>query len=403
MLKRNYPVIERFLSKNSSILLLGPRGTGKTHFIKTALGSFENTLAYDLLSTTVFERYLRRPELFAQEVTTRLKNSTKPLLVFVDEIQRLPSLLNEIHSLIETHKPAVAFILTGSSARKLKQEDANLLAGRALHFEFFPLGIDEIEYSSHELSLLQFGSLPQPFSESDIELKIAYLETYVGVYLQEEIQREAQLRNLAAFSRFLELAASYNGQVVNYAKTAEAVGVSDLTVKEYYRVLVDTLIVHAVPAWSYSICEQLQKAPKYFLFDNGIINALLGDLRSDLRPSTYRYGKLFENFVVTQLFQAKSKGRIPVSISHYRTANGKEIDLIIQKNPHSPPVAVEMKSSVAPKLSDVPTLKAFRDKYESSRTVVLCRSPNGYEEGGVEFLPVEEGIARVLRLAVDGS
>jgi uncharacterized protein len=393
---RNYPIIKDFLNKSASLLVLGPRGAGKTRFLTGLIRDFPETITVDLLDRVLFERYLRQPERLAKEVEARLRSLETPLYVFVDEIQRIPSLLNEVHRLIERYKPRLVFILTGSSARKLRREDVNLLAGRALKIDFFPLGIDEFSYSQHQDYVLQWGTLPQAFTEEDGELRAGYLESYVGTYLQEEIQREAQLRNLEGFARFLELAAVDNGMLINYSRVGRAAGISDVTVREYYTVLRDTLLAYEIPAWSFSVRRQLQKSSKWYLFDNGVLNALTGDLRAELRPGTYRYGRLFENMVISQLKQAVSKLRSPVHLFHYREPNGREIDLILQKNPHTAPVAVEIKSSSILDHKDFSSLRAFKEIYPESRTFIICNTKVSFLHDEIECLPVDGGISRVL-------
>ena len=396
MFARKYTKIESFLSKDYSILVLGPRGTGKTYFLTRLLKEQANHMLIDLLDKSVFPRYLKDPSLFYKEIKSRLTNTDELLWVMIDEVQLVPSLLDEVHRLIEAYKKQVVFILTGSSARKLRREEANLLAGRALRIDFFPLGMDELDYDLEVF--LQWGTLPSVLNESDPVLREAYLKTYVGTYLDEELRKEANIRNLSGFARFLELAAAENGQLVNYSKLAKSAGVADVTVKEYFQILNDTLLAYHIPAWSYSKREQLQIAPKNYIFDNGVVNALLGELRSTPNRSTYRFGRLFENFVLGQIVQYKSKQDCNAKIYHYRQKKGKEIDFILQKNPHSAPVAVEIKSTSSPSVKDVNQLLDFGSTYPKSKLICICNTPEDYIDSEIEFLGVNSGIARIFDL-----
>lgn len=374
-------------------MVFGPRGSGKTFYLTRILAHFSRVVHIDLLIEVEFERYTRNPGVIAHEVAAQLASGGKPVLFFIDEIQRVPQLLNEIHRLIELHKDQAIFVLTGSSARKLKSHDANLLAGRALTVSFFPLCIDEIPYSSErDPEILRFGLLPQAYTHSATGLKEAFLRSYVGTYLSEEIQREAQIRNLSGFARFLELAAVESGAIVNYSKIARAAGISDHTVKGYFQILVDTLVGYSIPAWTYGIREQLRQSPKHVLFDTGVINALTGELGSEVRPATNRFGRLFENFIVTQLIHRLRRDDFPFTVFHYRDINDREIDIILQKNPYSPPVAIEIKSSSQPTINDISSLVFFQRNYPNSVCFVICRTPRPYTEHldtgqHIRFLP----------------
>lgn len=321
------------------------------------------------------------------------------MLIFIDEIQLIPKLLNEVHRAIEDFQTQCTFLLTGSSARKLKRENANLLAGRAIRCDFFPISHQEYDFNAHLDQILQWGSLPKALLTKSDAIKTAYLETYVHTYLREEIQRESEIRNLEAFSRFLELAAVYNSKPINFAKIGRAAGVDGKTIKEYFSVLEDTLVAFTLPAWSFSIARQLQSAPKIYLFDNGVINALTGDLRAELSPATYRYGVLFENLVINEINRLRSFEFPDISLYHYRTLNGVEIDVILQKNISTSPVAVEIKSQSAPTLSDVKGLHQFNQDHPEAPRYVICQTPTRYVLEGVVFLPLVEGIKEVLTAA----
>jgi predicted AAA+ superfamily ATPase len=224
-----------------SFFLFGPRGTGKTTWLKQVL---PDALWFDLLRTQTLLALSRQPESFRQQVEGRPRGSW----VVVDEVQRLPTLLNEVHALIAEHGARYRFALSGSSARKLKRMDVNLLAGRAINRQFFPLTAAELNFDCNNLDrVLRLGLLPQIQAETDYAVEA--LEAYVGNYIREEIQQEALIRNLESFARFLEVAALMNGQIVNVAGISRDAAVARPTVQGYFATLVDTLIGFWLPAW----------------------------------------------------------------------------------------------------------------------------------------------------------
>lgn len=350
--------IKEVLKKKKSVLVLGPRGSGKTYFVNHLLESFTNKLKIDLLDGALYRRYLTKPEQLSKDIQYQLNHDV--LYVFIDEVQTVPQLLNEVHRVIELYKEKCVFILTGSSARKLKRHNTNLLAGRALFFPFYPFNSSEIDTEKHFSKILQFGTLPEVFLENDIDLIKKYLLTYCHVYLKEEILQESVVRNIEGFSRFLELAAVENGMPVNFSKIAKQVGLSTNTVKGHYQIIEDSFLVTRIPAWTYSIKKQLQQSAKYYFFDNGVVNALTGELSTELRESTFRYGRLFENFVINEIIRYNTIHELNYRLYHYRTNHGVEIDLILQKNIRSDPVAVEVKSGSNPGISDVKQFGALR-------------------------------------------
>jgi len=390
--------VKTLLQKHKSVLLLGPRGSGKSTYILEMLNELSSeTFIINLLETDSFRKYLQNPHILRQEVEYKLKE-TKSLTVFIDEIQKVPQLLDEVHLLIEKHKNRCHFILTGSSARKLKKEHVNLLAGRALKVSFFPFSFEEIDIQVNFERILKFGMLPEAYIESDDELVVEYLKTYAGIYLKEEIMQETLKRDIQIFSSFLEVAAFANGTPVNYLKIARQIGVSDQTVKSHYQILEDTLMIRKIPAWTFSVRKQLQKAAKYYFFDNGILNALTGELRVELKKSSYLYGRLFENFIVNEIIKYNELHGFDYHIYHYRTNHGSEIDIILQRNFNSVPVAIEIKSAEMPSYSNVKHLNGFLLEHKNAKACVLCRATEPYEENGIFFYPFEYGLKKVFEL-----
>ena len=214
-----------------------------------------------------------------------------------------------------------------------------------------------------------------------------YLKTYTNIYLKEEIQQEALTRNIEGFHRFLELAAFSNASTVNFQKLAKKIGIADKTVKEYYQILEDTLIAHRIPAFTNSLKKQLQKSPKYYFFDNGVLNTLRGEIKTDLLESSFRYGQLFENMMINEIIKYNILFEHDYKIYHYRTNHGLEIDCILQKNIKSEPMAIEIKSSRNPDAEDVKNLHAISEDYPNAKKIVICRASEAYEEQGIMFLP----------------
>ena len=394
MIDRNYPSIYSLLKDKHSLMVFGPRGTGKTSLLTGLIQEFSHFRIIDLLDSQLFQRYLVDPSLLYKEVENEL--SDEVYYVMIDEVQLLPELLNEIHRCFNNFENRVAFLLTGSSARKLKRNDANLLAGRTIKKNFFALNSTEIDYQINFSKVMNFGCLPKIHSIDNDEFIVDYLKTYVGTYLQEEIKKESEVRKLDSFSRFLEFAATHNGQPVNFSKTGRAASIHAATAKEYYEILLDTLLAYELPIWSHSVKVKMQQASKYYLFDNGIVNALTGELRTELNKHSYRYGNLFESLVVTELFKLRELYNCDCKMYYYRDLQGREIDLIFQRNSYSLPVAIEIKSNDSPSLADVKNLVNFKKNYPKSRCIVLCNTVAGYKEDDIEFLPYLQGAKEAL-------
>ena len=234
----------------------------------------------------LFTRYLRNPGLFRKELEKEI-NSDRVLTVFIDEVQKLPSLLDEVHYLIEKYKHHIRFILTGSSARKLKRGGANLLAGRAWTLRLHPLSHKEIDLDLSKA--LRIGTLPAIYLEDEFPERT--LRAYVETYLKEEIFQEAFVRKIEGFIRFLDIAGQMNGQSLNFTNIARECNISTKTAQQYFSILEDTLIAFRINAWSFSIRKQVRQAPKYYFFDCGVLNTIRGEIKIELRENSYRYGK----------------------------------------------------------------------------------------------------------------
>ncbi|MBK8870522.1 MAG: ATP-binding protein [Elusimicrobia bacterium] len=384
--------LPRLLGKTpQSALLFGPRGSGKTRLSLAFLRGKSPLLVFDLLDNANFTRFLTQPDLFKHEVEGGLKPRGL-LTVFVDEVQRLPQLLNDVHSLIESHKGKVRFLLTGSSARKLKRGGANLLAGRAWTLHLHPLthreGVRDLRRA------LSFGTLPAIYLEDASPERS--LKAYVDTYLKEEIQQEALTRKVDGYVRFLEVAAQMNGAPLNFSSIARVCGVSVPTAQEFFSILVDTMIAFRVEGWAWSVRKQLRQSPKLYFFDCGVLNAVRGELTTELKTGSFRYGMLFETFIVQEFFRLNDYQETGFRMHYWRSNSGVEVDVVLSRGPSDRPIAVEIKSSATPNSKDLRGLHSFKSENKHARLFCLCQTPRPYEIDGVKILPWTEGLATLF-------
>ena len=318
-------------SPNRSFFLFGPRATGKSTWLKQVQA---DALRIDLLSNEQYFRLSRSPSAFSEIVLAEPKRRW----IVVDEVQRIPALLNEVQRLMEDH--GYRFALTGSSARKLKRGQANLLAGRASLKQFFPLVWPEFKHLFRNWDeILSFGTLPQVLTEKEARLEI--LEAYAGTYLREEIKEEALTRNVDAFSRFLDIASLANGQVTNLSSISRDAAVARATVGVYFDILSDTLIGNLLPAWTPRARVKEVGHPKFYFFDCGVTRAIQGRLRD--RISDDERGHLLETYVFQELRAFISYSNEGGDLAFWRTANQVEVDFIWRRGKKQ--VAIEVKAS----------------------------------------------------------
>ncbi len=371
------------LNKSNSLFLFGARGTGKTTLINAQL-SGGRVFKIDLLKEEDEELYRREP---AQ--LSKLVDSNRYDWIVIDEIQKLPKLLDRIHYEIE--RSSVRFALTGSSARKLKRGAANLLAGRAFTHHLFPFTAQEMGKRFSLESALRFGSLPKLESIRDEESKCDYLNNYVSTYLAEEIVAEQIVRKIPPFRDFLKIAAQANGTLINYSKIGGDIGVDDKTVHSYFDILEDTLIGFHLRPFHRSIRKRQRAAPKFYLFDTGVRRALEKSLRVPLEPGTYAYGKAFEHRVILEAFWANSYGKLDYEFSYLRTKDDAEIDLIIER-PGMPTALVEIKSSARIDSRELRPLLALAKDFKNSEAFCLSLDPRERKEDGITCMPWQRGL-----------
>lgn len=341
---------------------------------------------FNLLLSEEYRRLKQNPEVFRREVLTR---DSKIKFVVVDEIQRVPELLNEIHHLIESPNAPI-FVMTGSSARKLRGGDANLLGGRAWRFDLFPLTAEELGSKFEINRALEIGTLPAIYlCNSPLETSLS-LRAYVDNYLKEEIEAEATTRNLSAFFKFLPLVAESSGRQLNFSKMARVCVTAPNTIKAYFKILEDTLVGRFLYPFAGSSRQQLSKHPKFYLFDTGVLRTILGRENSRLQNSTYEYGDLFESWVVNEIWRLNSYYRKNLNTSFFRLDSGAEVDLVIQTPDHKV-FAIEIKSAENPRVSGLLTGFEALEK-EISLTAKICFAPitREYVDRGVHFMPVSQ-------------
>jgi predicted AAA+ superfamily ATPase len=350
-------------------------------------------MSVNLLSLAEQSRYTLHPELFRKDIEYLIGSSSKNLLIVVDEVQKVPSLLDEVHYFLESsYKERLQFLLTGSSGRKIRRGTANLLAGRAASLTLHPL--TNLEVDIHLERALQYGTLPRFYLSP--EAPSLLLEAYVDTYLKEEIQSERLVRSLAPFHRFLTVAAQMNGKPINFSALGRDVGVSDQTARDYYSIMLDTYLAWELPAWTRSARKQVRSASKFYLFDCGILNVLLGELQAHVLPGNRRYGSLFESYVIGEFFRQRDYLRCRRSLHYWQSASGHEVDLVIDLGIARDPIAIEIKSSddVAPRKLD--SLRAFKSEYPNARLVCVSRSERAYLHDDVEIIPWQTAIQQLL-------
>ncbi len=385
--------IEKHLKKKNSAFLFGARGVGKTILSTQFIQKIKNRMEYNLLHNETFSRYLKSPHLFRMEIEEELENK-KSLFVFVDEVQKIPALLDEVHDLITKYQQRIQFLLTGSSARKLKKSGANLLAGRLLILKLHPL--THLEYGKHFNQILRIGSLPGILASQDVAEMM--LQSYVATYLREEIMQEALVRRVESFARFLEIAGQYHGKQVNATLIAEAAGVSVPTVTEYFQILEDTLLMWRLPGWSQSVKKQLRMSPKIYLFDNGVANALRGELNLKINETSSRFGDLFEAYLIQEVFRMRDYTHSEYKFSYWKTNTDLEVDLIVSRGIQEPIMGIEIKSYSSPQAKDLHGLKSFAKEYPKAKLQCWCRTPKPYQIENIKVMPWQDGIKKLYLL-----
>lgn len=371
--------------QDSSYFLFGPRGTGKS----TWLRQHHPSPYVDLLEALVFNRLTADPG--------RLKEWIHPDhegFVVIDEIQKVPSLLDEVHRLIE--RKGWRFILTGSSARKLRRGGVNLLAGRALTYRMYPLTVSELGNAFELERSLLFGHLPMAVNSNDPK---RYLQSYVQTYLREEVQQEGFVRNLGAFSRFLEAASLTNASVLNKSAVARECSVERKVVESYFTILEDLLLGFPLPAFTKRAQRRLVQHPKFYFFDAGVYRAIRPTGPLD-RPEEID-GAALETLVLQELRATNDYHELGYSLSYWRTLNGVEVDFVLYGERGL--IGIEVKRAARLRRQDFRGLAAFKKDYPMARTLMLYGGDSVRYSGGVEAIPIAAALENLPEILTGGT
>lgn len=365
--------------QNKSFFLFGPRGIGKTTWLKA---QFPRALYFDLLNAEIYNDLLARPQRLSQLIPESWTD-----WVVLDEVQRVPELLHEVHRLIESRH--LLFAITGSSARRLKRGEVNLLAGRALTSFMYPLVVQELGSDFSMAHALRFGHLPSTFREHDPE---RYLESYVTTYLREEVQQEGLVRNLGAFSRFLEVASFSQAQLLNVSAVARECAVHRKVAENYFFILEDLLIAARIPVFTKKAKRRMAAHSKFFFFDAGVFRALRP--RGPLDMPEDIDGAAIETLVFQEVRAMNHYNHYGYEIFFWRTANGQEVDFIL----YGPKgiVAIEVKRSA--RLTDemFKGLNVFLREYPTARAYFLTGGDRDGWEGKIRVMPVATFLKNIV-------
>lgn len=350
------------LPRGQSAFLWGPRKTGKTTYL---LQRFPKSTRYDLLETDVFFRLSKEPYLLRQEIQSLKEKDNLIQPVIIDEVQKIPPLLDEIHWLIEKFK--ISFVLCGSSARKVKRSHANLLGGRAWKYELFPLTTNELDKDLDLLTALNRGLVPSHYLDQNYQRTI---KAYINDYLKEEIKDEGLIRNLPAFARFLDAVPFSCGELINYTNIASDCGIDSKTVAEYYQILVDTLIgVFVEPFRKRKKRNAIISTPKFYLFDVGVAGGLMKRIIQTNKG--VEFGNAFENFILMELLAYRSYFEKDYRIDFWRIKGGSEVDFVLDDGK----IAIEIKGTNKIKSDDIRGVVSFVEDYKPKKAFIVCQEP----------------------------
>lgn len=366
-------ILDIKLPERQSAFLWGPRKTGKTSYLKK---HFPDSLIYDFLKTDLFIEMSKNPALLRERILAKDKNVLM-YPVILDEVQKVPQILDEVHWLIENK--GLRFILCGSSARKLKRGHANLLGGRAWRYEMFPLVTAELKRIDL-LHVLNHGMIPLHYLQGDGYKRS--LKAYVQDYLKEEVFAEGLTRNIPAFSRFFDAFGYSHGELTNYSNIARDCGVDSKTVKEYYQILVDTLLAVRIDPFKKRQSRQvITKAAKYYLFDVGIAGYLTKRHLEEEKGEGF--GKAFEHFLLLEIVAYRSYHERDFEVNFWRTKTGLEVDFVLGGGK----IAIEIKGANRVDKRDMTGLIAFMEGHSPKRSIIVCNEREKRLHGKIEILP----------------
>ncbi|MBI3016750.1 MAG: ATP-binding protein [Deltaproteobacteria bacterium] len=371
-------MISRYLTlpTDYSFFLFGPRGSGKSTLLRHIFKRKPSAVWLDLLDPEEEAIFQATPN----ELLKRIGHLKPKAWVIIDEVQKAPKLLDLVHKLIE--EKDLLFALSGSSARKLKRGAANLLAGRAFMFHLHPFSFFELSSTLSLEEILQWGTLPKVTELKSPNAKKLFLQAYANTYLKEEIQVEQIVRNLPTFRRFLEMAAQMNSLPLNYSKIAQDIHTDHSVIRNYYEILIDTLIGFELPAYHQSLRKQQRLAPKFYFFDCGIKRALSKTLEIPLKERTYDYGRAFEHFIILEFFKLCQYRNKEETLSYLQTKDNVEIDLIMTR-PGKSTLFIEIKSTSNITDKDFTSLNKIVPKHMNAQSFILSLDPKTKSKGNV--------------------
>ncbi len=378
-------IIDKIRKSSKSVLLLGPRQAGKT----TAMNSLEADLSINLSDESEYRSFLINPDELRQRIDLK-----KPKLVFIDEIQRMPELLNTIQALIDERKNKIKFLLTGSSARKLKRGSANLLPGRIFSYRLGPLSLLDLDFKMDSMKALEVGCLPEPYLMSQAEVAHKLLQTYTATYLKEEILAETIIRDLQGFSHFLNSVSENSGLFLDLSKLATKSRVNRSSARRYFEILEDTLLCDRLESYfdedDLELSKKLVKHSKYYLFDVGIKNGVL----QNYKASNDRIGLLFEHLFFNQIKNISYSLDYDFKVSHFRTLNGQELDFIFNLNKKN--IVVELKTS-EPSTDEIKKIeKIAQENNLKAEIYVACLKCKPKKVGSVKVLLWQDVLREIV-------
>lgn len=369
-------IIERILNmelpEHQSAFLWGARKTGKTTYLES---KFPESIRYNFLETDLFLDFSKQPSLLREQLLARDEKELRNPII-LDEVQKIPQIMDEVHWLIESRD--LSFILCGSSARKLKRGGANLLGGRAWRYEMFPFVTKELNQWDL-LTILNRGLIPSHYFEENYKRS---LNAYTQDYLKEEVFAEGIIRNIPAFSRFFDAMGYSHGELINYSNIARDCGVDSKTVREYFQILVDTLMGNMIEPFKLRQNRQvITKSPKFYLFDVGVAGAII---KRHLEVEKGElFGKAFEHFILMELIAYNSYNEVDFEINFWRTKSGLEVDFILGRGE----IAIEVKGTNRIVQKDLYPLKAFIKDNPTKRAYVVCNEKNERVHEGIHIIP----------------
>jgi uncharacterized protein len=371
-------LLERPLKNDQSFFLFGPRGTGKTSWARE---KNPEGLYIDLLGTEAFVELLAHPEKLEQMIPPGFKD-----WIIIDEVQKIPQLLNEVHRLIEGKK--YKFILTGSSARSLKRKGVNLLAGRALSFKMFPLTAVELKQDFQLKNSLHFGHLPYVYSKNNEQAIRDYLEAYTQTYLREEVMQEGLTRNVAAFSRFLEIASFSQGEVLNMSEIARETSINRKVIEDYFQILEDLLLAQRIPIFTKRAKRKLISHSKFYFFDTGVYQTIRPQGPYDLKEESEGAG--FETLAYQELQAINSYFNFQYQLYFWRTVDKVEVDFVL----YGPKgiIGIEIKRTDRIDSNDLRGLRLFGEDYPEARRFIFYGGKKREYIDNIQIIPMNEAL-----------